>query len=115
MAKRGKAEKVIDGVIATPKSGNSKTGQVAATYVSQDSCPKSCPLMGSGCYAETGPISWSTTNRVNGHNLNPTKLAITEALKIASLPGDRKLRVHVVGDAKTPMAAFIVGLSLIHI
>ena len=32
-------------------SGNSKTGHVAVTYRTQDTCPTTCPLMGTGCYA----------------------------------------------------------------
>ncbi len=40
--------------IAVETSENAKTGAVIATYVSQDSCPSSCPLRGAGCYAE-GP------------------------------------------------------------
>jgi hypothetical protein len=32
-------------------SGNTKTGHVAVTYRTQDTCPTSCPLMAAGCYA----------------------------------------------------------------
>ena len=32
-------------------SGNSKTGRMAVTYRTQDTCPTSCPLMAAGCYA----------------------------------------------------------------
>lgn len=39
--------------LVTLDSRNAKTGRVAlATYRSQSSCPLTCPLMGSGCYAE---------------------------------------------------------------
>lgn len=54
----------LSGVIAVPKSLNSKIGRVAATYVSQESCPQSCPFMGSGCYAETD-MTGIHTGRLN--------------------------------------------------
>jgi len=37
---------------------------VSATYVSQQSCPDDCPLLGNGCYAETGNVGIHT-NRLN--------------------------------------------------
>lgn len=38
-------------------SKNAKTGPVAATYASiQSTCPASCPLKGSGCYAQGGRV-----------------------------------------------------------
>lgn len=100
------------GIIAVAKSGNSKTGAISATYASQETCPPSCPLMGSGCYAEHGPMALHT-RRVNASAIaSPIKLAINEAMAISRLPGDRKLRVHVVGDCRTPMAASIVGRAM---
>jgi hypothetical protein len=40
----------------TAKSSNKKTGPIAVSTTSRDSCSPSCPLAGSGCYAETGPL-----------------------------------------------------------
>jgi hypothetical protein len=40
----------------TVASGNSKTGPMLVTTQSEDTCPTSCPLKGSGCYASYGPI-----------------------------------------------------------
>ena len=40
----------------TERSSNKKTGPIAVTTTSKDSCPKSCPFMGNGCYAESGPL-----------------------------------------------------------
>jgi hypothetical protein len=40
----------------TKKSSNVKTGPIAVSTTSRDSCSPSCPLFGSGCYAETGPL-----------------------------------------------------------
>lgn len=40
----------------TKKSSNAKTGPIAVSTTSRDSCSPSCPLLGNGCYAETGPL-----------------------------------------------------------
>jgi hypothetical protein len=53
-------------------SSNKKTGPIAVTYSSQDTCPDSCPLKnGGGCYAEYGNVNihWNrTTNGTYGSN-----------------------------------------------
>jgi len=42
-----------------PCSSNAKTGKMAVSRTSPDSCPFACPLRdGGGCYGETGPCSW---------------------------------------------------------
>ena len=43
-------------VIPRPGRENRKTGQIPTAYVARESCPSSCPLLGNGCYAETGNI-----------------------------------------------------------
>jgi len=40
------------------KSGNKKVGRIPVSTSEQSTCPDSCKLKGSGCYAETGPLSW---------------------------------------------------------
>jgi hypothetical protein len=45
-------------VFFTLKSGNIKVGKIPVSTSEQSTCPDSCKLKGSGCYAETGPISW---------------------------------------------------------
>ena len=40
----------------TAKSSNAKTGKIAVSTTSQDSCPSDCALKGNGCYASTGPL-----------------------------------------------------------
>jgi hypothetical protein len=40
----------------TTKSSNAKTGKIAVSTTSQDSCPSDCALKGNGCYASTGPL-----------------------------------------------------------
>jgi hypothetical protein len=57
------------GVIVIEHSEDAKLSDpdgfgVSATYVSQQSCPDDCPLLGNGCYAETGNVGIHT-NRLN--------------------------------------------------
>lgn len=40
-------------MIFIPTSGNTKTGNIMQSYSSPSTCPKSCPLKCSGCYAES--------------------------------------------------------------
>jgi hypothetical protein len=100
-------------VIAAEKSQNSKTGVVSATYAPIQSCPKSCPFLDSGCYAQTGNtgIHLSRINRAARlcKKERPIDIARAEAKKIKGLTGKRPLRLHVVGDCKTSRAASIVA------
>lgn len=43
-------------------SKNPKTGNISQTYSSPDTCPKSCPFKGNGCYASYGKckIHWDS-------------------------------------------------------
>jgi hypothetical protein len=41
----------------TLKSTNKKTGPIPVSTTSAGSCPADCPFMGSGCYAESGPLA----------------------------------------------------------
>lgn len=100
------------GVSAVEISSNSKVGKVSATYVSQDSCPKSCPLRNSGCYAESS-FTGMQTRRLNresaSQSLTPAQLAREESRQIRSLTGRFPLRLHVVGDCATNTTAKIVS------
>lgn len=40
----------------TPKSTNKKTGPIPVSTTEEDSCPRSCPWFGKGCYAKYGPL-----------------------------------------------------------
>lgn len=94
------------GVRTVNVSGNTKLGPIAATYVSQASCPKSCPFFGKGCYAENPPLVWAATRHLNRSRVRtPERLAYHEARLIDKLPADRDLRLHVVGDTTTAGAA----------
>lgn len=97
-------------------SGNSKTGEISATYASQITCSDDCPLKGVSCYAEQG-LTGFTTRRVNRNaergNSSPEYLAQLEATLIDSLKGKRPLRVHVVGDCSTDQTASIIGRAMV--
>jgi len=103
------------GVKAVELSKNSKIGDASATYVTQDSCPDSCTLKKSGCYAENnlvGIITSKLNNAASGQ-YNPLQLAKAEAAAIRTLTGKRPLRVHVVGDCRTNGAAKVVARAMI--
>src|SRR2546421_8042285 len=97
--------------IAVETSTNAKLGPVSATYASQASCPRSCPWFGRGCYAESG-LTGHTTRRLNRSALRGAlRIARAEARAIDALTGDRLLRLHVVGDARTDAAARELGAA----
>ena len=98
------------GVSAVEVSANSKIGTVSATYVSQKTCPKSCPFMNSGCYTENGNVGFQTA-RLNREvsDVTALQLAKNEAAAIKTLTGELPLRLHVVGDCPTDRAAQIVS------
>src|SRR5947209_2259473 len=97
--------------IAVETSTNSKLGPVSATYASQASCPPSCPWFNNGCYAERGLVGWQT-RRLNRSALRGAlRSARAEGKAIDTLTGDRLLRLHVVGDARTDGAARELGAA----
>jgi hypothetical protein len=82
---------------------------VNATYASQVTCPNSCPFHNSGCYAECGPIAY-TTKRLNASKeIRPTMVARHEAKQIRQLDAQFPLRLHVVGDCKNKKSAEILA------
>lgn len=44
-------------ILFNPRSSNSKTGPIPVSTTAKASCPATCPFMGNGCYAESGPLS----------------------------------------------------------
>ncbi len=97
--------------IAVEVTENRKTGPVSSTYVSQHSCPGSCPLRGQGCYAEAGPVGY-VTRRLNASEVvRADTIAREEAEAIDSLSSWRPLRLHVVGDCRTRASARIVSAA----
>ena len=86
--------------------------QVAyATHAGQQSCPASCPFLGNGCYAESGPQGIHTA-RLNRSRGSAARIAAAEARAIDALPTDPRaslLRLHTVGDCKTNETARTVA------
>lgn len=97
-------------VIAIERSSNRKTGTVSATYAPSATCPASCPFRGAGCYGEHGPAALHLA-RINkqADGMNPVEIAQAEAEAIASLSGQRPLRMHVVGDCPTDACAMVLS------
>ena len=101
-------------ILAVESSANTKVGNVSATYAPQQTCPKSCPFMGSGCYAESGLVGMQTRkiNRMaESEGLTKLALAKMESTAIRKLSGLRPLRLHVVGDATTNQAAKMLSTA----
>jgi hypothetical protein len=110
----------MNGAIYVSDSGNTKimgTKKVDATYVSiKASCPKSCPLMGEGCYAQLSYVGM-TTHRLDEEavGFSPLQAARAEAKAIdncykgKAVPAGRDMRLHVAGDSRT-----IAGTKLIN-
>lgn len=99
-------------VTVVENSGSSKFGDnVSATYAPIQSCPQTCPFLNKGCYAQLGNCRW-TTDRISKNipvDSRPSRIALAEARSISKLTGKNPLRLHVVGDCKTPKAASILA------
>ncbi len=102
----------MNGAIYVSDSGNKKimgSKKVDATYVSiKASCPKSCPLMGEGCYAQLGPVGIHTARLdIEAQGFTPLQAARAEAKAIddsykgGAVPTGRDMRLHVAGDSRT--------------
>lgn len=101
------------GVTLVLNSENAKLGKhVSATYVSQASCPKTCPFIDDGCYANYGNTGIHTRRLNKSTITDAATLAQTEADLITAAswgkgnPGklasvNQALRLHVVGDSVT--------------
>lgn len=79
----------------TPVSGNAKTGPIATSVTSADTCPDSCGFKAKGCYAKYGPASmhWGkVTDGTRGGDF----AAFLQA--IDCLPRGGMLRHNVAGD-----------------
>lgn len=78
----------------TLKSMNKKTGEIPVTISPSNTCPSACPLRGSGCYADIGPLAifW---RRVD-HNKGLTWDKFCDA--ISQLPEGTVWRHNQAGD-----------------
>lgn len=102
------------GVTLVTNSQNAKLGQgVWATYVSQVTCPLSCPFRGNGCYAESGHMRFVST-RLNRAQVTPDEVIATEADKIRAVTYWGPGRIHVVGDATTDKQAAMLADAVAH-
>ena len=100
-------------VLAVERSKNDKTGLVSATYAPIQSCPGTCPFKDKGCYGQKSFCGYHLKKLNNAAREQGKEfaldIALEEARAIRSLKGKLPLRLHVVGDCKTPSAAKIVA------
>ena len=91
------------GVTVVEKTGDTKTGPMAATHAPQLSCPTDCVL-----YPDT-------IDDISGTDRDELAITIAQAESdgIDKLSGKSNLRVHVVGDCQTIEAASIVGSAMV--
>lgn len=113
----------MNGAIYVSDSGNRKimgSKKADATYVSiKASCPKDCPLMGEGCYAELGYVG-ITSHRLDdeAQGFSPLQAAraeaqaIDESYKGGPVPTGRDLRIHVAGDSRTIMGTRVLNKAV---
>lgn len=82
-------------VAFTLRSANVKTGPIPTSVTSANSCPTSCPFMGSGCYAESGPLAlhWAKTS-TGERGMNWTEFCDM----VRALPEGQLFRHNVAGD-----------------
>jgi hypothetical protein len=74
-------------------SRNRKTGPIPVATSSSDTCPPTCPMMDSGCYAENGPLA-AHWRRVGQSGLDLSRFLAT----IRSLPRGQLWRYGQAGD-----------------
>lgn len=89
---------MIPFVKLTARSSNRKTGPIATTISSSDTCPKTCPFnKGGGCYAAGGPtaIHWRKLDR---RETGTPILDFGHQLAAAKLEPGSLLRWNVAGD-----------------
>ena len=92
-------------------SSNKKTGRIAVTTTSKDSCPKSCGMR-DVCYAATGPLALHWAAVSNGSRSKRWRDHFDD---LASLPLGSPLRLNQAGDLVASASgrlsrAFIDGL-----
>lgn len=110
----------MNGAIYVSDSLNTKISgknKVDATYVSiEASCPKDCPLMDEGCYAQNSFVG-IVSKRLNSEAVAISALqaaraeahAIDQSYNAGKVPLGRDLRLHVSGDSRT-----LAGTKLIN-
>ena len=84
----------------TKKSSNKKTGPIAVSTTSKDSCPSTCPLKGKGCYADSGPLRLHWDAVTDGpYREKPRGIDIESFIgQLKSLPEGSCFRHNQAGD-----------------
>ena len=79
----------------TRVSSNAKTGPIPVSTSSKATCPSTCPFMGNGCYAASGPLAlhWAAVTR--GERGTPFAEFLAA---IRSLPVGQLWRMNQAGD-----------------
>lgn len=113
----------MHGATYVSDSGNSKLNgskPIDATYVSiESSCPSSCPLKSSGCYAQSS-FTGITVRRLDTEAKDLSILqvaraeakAIDQSYKGGNIPKGRDLRIHVSGDSRTLAGTRIINKAI---
>lgn len=86
----------------TPVSANAKTGAIPVSTSSAATCPASCPFMGKGCYAASGPLAIHWRAVTAGDRGNSWRQFIAA---IAALPARQLWRHNQAGDLVNPATA----------
>lgn len=113
----------MKGAIYVQDSGNTKimgSEKIDATYTSiKRTCPNTCSLKDTGCYAQTS-FTGITTRR-NDHRArgeSPLDVARSEAKAIDdsyngdAVPQGRALRLHVAGDSRTVKGTRVLNKAI---
>lgn len=79
----------------TKVSSNKKVGAIPVSMTTAATCPPSCVFLGSGCYAESGPLAIHWRNLTNGES-GMSWDAFTTAIR--RLPGGTFWRHNQAGD-----------------
>lgn len=100
-------------ITVVEKSRNRKAGLVSATYAPIQTCPNHCRFKDKGCYAQLGHTGiHAKHNEMEARRqkiFRPLDFAKAEAKKILELSGERPLRLHVMGDCRTPKSAEVLA------
>ena len=85
-------------IYAVAHSANRKTGDIAQTYTTENTCPVRCPFKNSGCYAKNYGTCFAW-QRAEDFGMNPVDLArwVIENTQPGAL-----IRHNVAGDIATP-------------
>jgi hypothetical protein len=89
-----------------PKTNNKKTGKVAATYITGDTCPDRCPFLGV-CYANQGTMGNTPFKIADKHG---TEDLSRTADGIRALPDGALVR-HAVSGEPTPEYVAEIGAA----